>query len=197
MEDLLSEDPRQRDAALRRLYEHPTVRPKVTYWLGQYDRVRLEADDIIQEAILLLYDMVLEGRFRGDSNLVTFLLGICRNLIRNDGKKVQRVELGGELPENPSEEDAADRALVLVETTAAEVQRDELLRRAIDQLRDNCRETLRLYYYQQYTMARLAEARGLKNANQAKKLADRCRQYLRRILEEQPALLNFLRTHRP
>ena len=196
MEALLSRDPNERNAALRQLYDHPTVRPKVSYWLSQYDRVRLEADDIIQEAIVLLYDMVLEGRFRAESNLVTFLLGICRNLIRNNGKKVQRITLSGELPDDPSEDDAADHHLRLEESTEAEDQRDRLLREAIGQLKENCRDTLRLYYYEQYSMARIAELRGLKNANQAKKLADRCRQYLRRLLESQPALLNFLRTNR-
>lgn len=197
MEDLLSDDPRQRNRALRALYDHPTVRPKVASWLQQYDRVRLQADDIIQEAIILLFDMILEGRFREESKLVTFLLGICRNLIRNNGKKVNRIDLVSELPDHSTEwDDSADQAIVLAEATVAENQRDDLLRKAIGQLKDNCQETLTLFYYKEYSMARIAEIRGLKNANQAKKLADRCRQYLRRIIQDEPRLENFLRTNR-
>ena len=192
MEALLSRDPNERNAALRQLYDHPTVRPKVSYWLSQYDRVRLEADDIIQEAIVLLYDMVLEGRFRAESNLVTFLLGICRNLIRNNGKKVQRITLSGELPDDPSEDDAADHHLRLEESTAAEDQRDRLMREAIGQLKENCHDTLRLYYYERRSMAEIAEARELANEKQAKKAVHRCREQLRQRIEGDPALHHLI-----
>lgn len=185
--DIRSGDPRRRDRVLRSLYEHPTVAPKVRSWLKQYGAAGQRAEDIIQEAVLLLYEKVLDRQFAAKSALTTFLLGIAFNLIRNQGRKVERVDF---LPEydtlDVADLEHPEQQMILVEATAASERRDHLLRRAIEELKESCREALRLYYFKEKSTAEVAEARNLKNANQGKKLLSRCRQRLRTLIENQP-----------
>ncbi len=147
------------------------------------------SDDVLQEGVILLDELIRTGRFRGDSRVETFLLGICKNLIRDSVKKVNRVVLKDSFNDAAlsSEDDVADH-LELSELTQAEQRRDNALQEAMRQLTDKCREALSLYYFEQKTMAQVAEARNLANAEQAKKAVFRCRESLRGLVSEHPAL---------
>lgn len=194
---LLHSDARERNRALKQLYDDPVVRNKVRGWLQQYPTVGLEADDVIQESVILLFDAVLEGRFRAESRLRTFLLGICLNYIRNKGRKVKRITFQEELtPNMATDEEQADSGILREELTEEAAQRDQLLQRAFQQLTDKCRQSLRLYYYESFTMEAIATAIGLKNAKQSKKQVSRCREYLRKIIQKEPDLFTFFSTSR-
>lgn len=194
---LLQSDPRTRNRVLKELYTDPVVRNKVRGWLQQYPTAGLEADDVIQESVILLFDAVLEGRFREESRLRTFLLGICLNYIRNKGRKVKRISYQEELSPNAATDEAeADAGLLREELSQAENQRDQLLRQAFKRLTDKCRKSLQLYYYESYTMDAIAKAIGLKNAKQSKKQVSRCREYLRKIIQKEPDLIHLFSASR-
>jgi RNA polymerase sigma factor (sigma-70 family) len=179
-EAILSGDATRRNAALKMLYKSQIVQGTLRQWAGQFNLFKMEPEDILQEGIILLDNLVREGRFRGASKPETFLLGICYNIIRDHKKKVDRVELKESFSDADlyRPETLAD-ALELKELSAEEADRDDRLRAAMAELTEKCREALRLYYLEQKSMAQVAVERGLANANQAKKAVDRCRQSLR------------------
>jgi RNA polymerase sigma factor (sigma-70 family) len=186
---LLGTDPQRRNQAFKTLYMSPVINGKIRDWAKMYNLRDKTSDDVLQEGVILLDELIRTGRFRGDSRVETFLLGICKNLIRDSVKKVNRVVLKDSFNDAAlsSEDDVADH-LELSELTQAEQRRDNALQEAMRQLTDKCREALSLYYFEQKTMAQVAEARNLANAEQAKKAVFRCRESLRGLVSEHPAL---------
>lgn len=186
---LLGTDPLRRNQAFKTLYMSPVINGKIRDWAKMYNLRDKSPDDVLQEGVILLDELIRSGRFRGESKVETFLLGICKNLIRDSVKKVNRVVLKDSFTDAAlhSEDDLADH-LELSEQTQAEQRRDTALREAMRQLTDKCREALRLYYFEQKSMAEIALARALANAEQAKKAVFRCRESLRGLLSEHPHL---------
>lgn len=140
-------------------------------------------DDVLQEAIILLDDLIRSGRFRAESKVETFLLGICKNLMRDSAKKVKRVIFKESIPEDAlRSEDALADHMEMVELKEQESNRDHALTEVMKKLTDKCREALRLYYFEQKTMVEVALARQLANAEQAKKAVFRCRESLKDLI---------------
>src|SRR6187200_496923 len=73
---------------VRYLYEH--------YFEDAATEIRLrggsdeDAADIFQEAVLILIDKIKSGKFREESSLKTFLIGIARNLWLFEKRKRER-----------------------------------------------------------------------------------------------------------
>lgn len=192
---ILSQDYKARNAAYRALYQSPVVEGKIREWAKQYELRDKTPDDVLQEAVILLDEAVRHGRFRGESKAETFLLGICKNLIRDSSKKVQRIVFKETIPDSAlhAADDLADH-ISLKEETDAERRRDNALQEALGKLSDKCQEALRLYYFEQKNMAEVAEARGLANAEQAKKNVFRCRESLKELIQTNPILQRILST---
>ena len=192
-DSILSPDPRRRNAAFRALYQSPVVAGKVREWAKTYNLRGKTPDDVIQEGIILLDELARNGRFRGESKAQTFLLGICKNLIRDSAKKVQRVVFRETLTDADlhSEDQLADQ-MVLEEVQEAGRQRDNALQEALGQLTDKCRDALKMYYFENKSMTDVAASRGLANADQAKKAVFRCRESLRELIGSNPYLQQVL-----
>ena len=190
--DIGSHDVAARNNALKMLYLDKVVNGTIARMISDYNS-RQEADDVLQEAIILLDEMIRSGRFRGDSKLSSFLIGIAKNIIRNNMRNADKVVYKEEITENSSEtEDSPEDHLLVQERSENEQKRDQLLRDALGELTARCRDVLTLYYFKSYSMAQIAEERRLSNAAQAKKDAYDCRQSLRSLVASRPALSNFL-----
>ncbi len=180
---ILSGDMNRRNLAIKTLYKSTSVRGAIYNWVKQYNLVKMTPEDVLQEGVILLDALVREGKFREESKPETFLLGICKNLIRDSRKKVDRIQLKETFTDSEMDSgETASDTMEMIELQAEEETRDQALRKAIAALTEGCREVLRLYYLEQKNMAQVAEDRGLANANQAKKAVDRCRQSLREKL---------------
>ena len=191
---LMSADPIVRNRALKSLYMSPAVNGKIKAWAKQYNVRDKEADDVLQEGIIKLDQLVRDGRFRGESKVETFLLGICLNIIRDASKKVQRIEFKADLTDADmhTPEDLADN-LSFVSVGDVQQNQDNALAKAMSQLTEICREALSLYYIKEKSMAEVAQERGLANPNQAKKTMHRCREQLRTIILNDPNLSTALK----
>ncbi|MBX2927401.1 MAG: sigma-70 family RNA polymerase sigma factor [Saprospiraceae bacterium] len=183
----------QRNRALKSLYMDEVVNGKIISMISDYNS-KADPDDVLQEGVILLDEMIRTDKFRGDSKVRSFLIGICKNIIRNDLRSSRKVVLKEEIAEHDREDaDTPEDRMMVEEQSDLEKKRDQLLKECLGALTENCREVLGLYYYQSYKMAQIADERGLKNAHQAKKAVDRCRQQLRTLITAKPALANFLK----
>ncbi len=189
---LQSTDQNRRNQAFKILYKSPVVNGKIRDWAKMYNLRDKTPDDVLQEAIILLDDLIRSGRFRAESRVETFLFGICKNLIRDSSKKVTRVVFKETIPEEAlkSEDHLAD-CMEMTELQEQEQRRDNALTEVMKKLTDKCREALRLYYFEQKSMVEVAAARQLANAEQAKKAVFRCRESLKELLGNDPKFRAF------
>jgi RNA polymerase sigma factor (sigma-70 family) len=190
-----SDDMSRRDRALRQLLLDPVVIGKIRDLQNFFNLKHLDADEILQEGLILLDELIRLGKFRGESAVRTYLISICKNLMRNDLKKVNRVILKETFDDkdSPDNEAAADEGILIEEKTEAETHRDAILKQLMSQITSGCDEVLTLYYFKAMSMAQVAAERGLANAEQAKKATHRCREQLRDVISSNPQLAPFLK----
>lgn len=193
-EALTSTESTQRDKALKQLLLDPVVIGKIRDLINFYKLPQIDADEILQEGLILLDDLVRTGKFRGESSVRTFLISICKNMLRNDLKKVNRIVLKDSFTESQSaDEGSADAGIVIEEKTEMHIQRDNVLRKLMENITDRCKEVLNLQYFKAFSMIQIAAQRGLANAEQAKKAASQCREQLRKLILEDPSVAQFLK----
>lgn len=188
-----SHNQRERNAALKSLYCDPIINNKVRQWANYYQLKGKEPDDILQEAIILLDRNVRAANFEQKSKLETYLLAICKNLMRGNAKKKNRMVWKETITDDIiHQSETFEDHLELREMTEQEKQRDNILNKLINQMKPVCKESLSLYYFKGKTTAQVAEERQLKNADQAKKALYRCRNKLRIVIQNHPILRKIL-----
>ena len=74
--DLQSPDKRKQDKALKYLYQQ--YYPIAEKWIVSYHG-NLDVKDLFQEAVIILYENVRSGQFKGKSSLKTYVMGIVKN----------------------------------------------------------------------------------------------------------------------
>jgi RNA polymerase sigma factor (sigma-70 family) len=181
---IISGDMQQRNRAYSILWRDEMVRNKIKAWATDYRLQEMEPDDILQEALLKLDTLVLEGIFQGKSKITTFLLGIALNMIRDKTRLVKRHFFKGILTDNdcPDAETVADQ-LLYQEDREARQELDREVALLTQQLEPECQEALRLQYYEKMCMKEIAPLIGEKNDKQAKKKASECRKALRALCQ--------------
>ncbi len=193
---LQSSDANRRNRAFKSLYMSQKVNATVRDWAQFYNLRSMTTDDVLQEAIIKLDEMIRTGKFRFEAQVSTFLLGICKNVIRDSVKKVQRVVFKEEIRDADlaDAEHMAD-SILIEEATEATERRDDALTGSMRELGEGCEEALKLYYVEKMSMAQLAETAeksSLSSADQAKKKVHRCRERLREAIQKNPYLAHIL-----
>jgi RNA polymerase sigma factor (sigma-70 family) len=198
LDALRGNDPRSHNAALRQLYDDKAVNAKVRLMVHDY-KYKADPDDVLQDGVILLNDMMRDGRFEGRCRISTFLVAVCRNLIRNQARSVERIVLKEEVKESDITDeylnDPQNEPFKIEELKADLKKRDSLLRGLIAQMKERCREILRLRYFESYNMNQVVEALQLNNAAHAGNVAQDCRQTLHRMIEATPMLKQFFKTN--
>ncbi len=183
---ITSADNRVRNKGYKLLYMDEVINNFIKSRLASANLNDIESDDILHQGLVILQRRILERGFRKDSKVETYLTSICLNLIRSELRKRgnSKIDSWGDLPDDGTEvfDDSIDER---------QAERFEMLKKDMKKLRENCQQVLRDFYMRGLMNAEIAENRGLANPNQAKKLADRCRKYLRKITSENP----FYKTH--
>lgn len=193
LEAILSGDATQRNRAYKQIYQDPGLRGKVRSMAAMYNISEADAEDLFQEAMVRLDRIILGGQFRGESAVITFLVAVVRNLMRDKVKSSKKEVLSADIKDDPDPSDATAVPLAMQEQTEVENKRDQILQRLLSKLKDDCQQVLANYYYLGKSMAQVATEQGLKNANQAKKAAFRCRQHLRELIQAETGLEHFLK----
>jgi len=172
-----------RDEALKRLYLMPGLRETVTRHVIAQGGSRQDAQDIFQEALVILDRNVREGRYEARSALSTYFVAIAKwrwvTVRRQQGRYTDL---------SPAHYDAE------IESPEAETIRTEyreLFQAALAQIGERCRELLRLYQLD-HTMEEIAHLMQYNSADVAKKEAYRCRMRFREVLQNNPAFAALL-----
>lgn len=176
-----------RDEALKRLYLMPGLRETVIRHVMANGGSRQDAQDIFQEALVILDRNVREGRYEARSALTTYFVAIAKwrwvTVRRQHGRYTEI---------SPTHYDTE------VESPEAETIRTEyreLFQEALAQIGERCRELLRLYQLD-HSMEEIAQIMHYNSADVAKKEAYRCRTRFRELLQNNPAFAPLLENRR-
>lgn len=131
-----------------------------------------DAEDIFQEAVVVLLQQIRKPDFSLNVSLKTYLFAIAKNLwLKQLRQKKYRESIGSSL--------AIEAESFTVEIVS-EPTREEKLMRWLLKISDNCQYMLRSLYFYQLSMESLMQTMGWKNRHTADNLKYKCLQQIRR-----------------
>lgn len=166
----------RQERAVKQLYEQ-------CFHLARYGKTKyrqLDDDDLVSAynlAILAVRNQILNGVFRGDSAIQTYLNRIfmnrCIDILRT--KSSNPIELVERLP------DSVDESQDLLNRWITEEQAERVKQKLL-QLGGVCQKILMYAEYMGYNSVEIAEAIGFKNANSVNSKKYACLQKLRELM---------------
>jgi RNA polymerase sigma factor (sigma-70 family) len=180
---IFSGDKTQVDALLKQLFQDPTLRGKIYLQAINVGLPHEEVPEIIQETTVRLWQNLIKRNFRGESNLGTYFVSIAKNIILDVRKKSKKEP--GSLDDLEIDPKDVGRSPDWKLQEEDKRKLKQTVNHLLGEIKKECSSVLINYHYLNMTMTEVADESGLKNANQAKKKADRCRQYLRKLIEKQ------------
>ncbi len=134
-----------------------------------------DARDTFQDGVIAVYEQVINGTFKGESTIKTFLFAICKKIWwKRLGKASTRYEVFGKDTDFRLEEE------LVVDTMIAN-EKSKKLADLLSQLGKDCQKILLLFYYERKSMSEIAEAMQLASADVSKNKKNRCLNKLRKI----------------
>ncbi|QHT72079.1 sigma-70 family RNA polymerase sigma factor [Rhodocytophaga rosea] len=159
-----------REQTLEKLYAR--AYPMVLHYVKQNQGTADDAKDILQEAIILLFEKVMHGRLELTVAVTTYIMGICKNLWRKELEKRSRKQ-----PWNVDIEDN------LWEEITAEPETPVLsLTNYVEQLGEKCKTILLSFYYFGQRMEQIAEKHAYSSIRSATVQKFKCLERLRKSL---------------
>ena len=181
IEALGGSDAEQRKMALRRLFEHTTLRQSTIAHVRKHGGNRQDGEDVFQEAIIVFDRKLRQGAFRGEGELEAYFMGIVRWHWFNERQRHNHTDtvLYENTPEPPPQGDPELEYLL--------TERSDQLEKLQGQLSEKCGNILKMYQLD-YSMEEIARLMGFANSGVAKKEAFLCRKRLRTSLLKYPEL---------
>jgi RNA polymerase sigma factor (sigma-70 family) len=135
-----------------------------------------DADDVLQEALVILWERARDGRLELTARLSTFVVGVAHNLWLRRLAHARR-----ESPAREAVDGAPDPGESPLDTMVRS-ERAGAVHRALRTLGDPCRTLLLLFYWEQASMEEIAVRLGFANAGTAKARKYQCKKSLQQIL---------------
>lgn len=136
-----------------------------------------DAKDVLQEAVIILWERVRSGRYEHASKLSTFVVATARNIWLRRLARARR-EVPGDWANDsfPSEDPSRLDSMIETEET-------EGVLKAMSLLGEPCYKLLLLFYWEELSMERIASELGFANADTVKSKKYQCKKELQRLLE--------------
>ena len=154
---------------------------------------RIDIEDIFQDAILVLYENIVNKDFilASNTSLQTYLNSVCRNQLLKKIGKNNVVEL----KENKGNDEDHDEVMefnpliadVLEDFVDIKEQQFNAMEKALEKIKEaggHCYELLTLFWYHRKSMNELSEVFGYSNADNTKNQKARCQKRLEKLTFE-------------
>ena len=169
-------------------YMYDSMFPGLKKFVENYAGNEEDAQDIFQEAIIIVYQKASDRHLELSSSFKTFFFAICKNLMfKRYSRTVDKTELENNLT---SDELIYDGELAEELQIGEDVMRMGLYRKHFLQLEEDCQKMLKLYF-KKATYQEIAEVMGYKSENYAKTRKFLCKEKLRKRIINDPLYQNF------
>lgn len=164
------------EQALVLLYE--SNRRMISSFVARNNGTHDDYEDLLQEALVILWERVRAGRFEYSSKLSTFLFGTVRNIWLRRLARAKR-----EVPTDLQADEHPDTGASTLDTL---IENEESLavRNALEKIGELCRKLLLLFYWEERPMDEIAKELGLANAETAKSKKYQCKKSLEKVLKQ-------------
>lgn len=164
------------EEALVHLY-HANRRPVTAYVLRNSGTVD-DAEDLLQEALVILWERIRGNAFEQRAGVGTFLYATARNLWL---RRLTKLRFQSPLPEEMSVEEENPLELLI------DRERFSAVHQALDRLGNPCKQLLLLFYWDGLRMDAIAKEMGFANAETVKSKKYQCKKALADLVRRELA----------
>ena len=137
-----------------------------------------DAEDILQETIIVFWQKSNNPEFKLSAKLGTYLVAIAKNKWMAEMRKKNRQS------ENIEQQDFADQNPSSLEMLM-EDEKINLIEQALSRLNKTCKDILMMYYFEERSMQDIAEFLNYAGASVVKAKKYQCKKALEEILHQQ------------
>lgn len=147
-----------------------------------------DAEDVVQEVLIVFVEMVRKGRYQGKASVKSFLYTLVRNMwiseIRKKGSATRRHEqFESNRPENEKD----------VSEYLAYKEGQQYIQKLFAQLGDKCQHILTLFYYEDYAMKEILQETGYENEQVLRNKKYKCLKKLIDMVQDSPSVYEQLK----
>ncbi len=137
-----------------------------------------DAEDLLQEALIVLWQRVRAGTFEQTAKLSTFIFGIVKHLWMRRLARMRR-----EIPIGLTEDTTVNGDPSILEELI-ESEEAEAVREALQKLGEPCRTLLRLFYWEEISTEEIAVQMGFANSDVVKSKKYQCKKSLQALIRK-------------
>jgi RNA polymerase sigma factor (sigma-70 family) len=137
-----------------------------------------DAEDVLQESLIVLWERVRAGKFEYKAKLSTFIYATAKNLWSQRLRRKGREIAGGLDPDGQENPDPSPLENLIASEQAA------LVSEALGKIGEQCRKLLLLFYWDELPMDEIAVKLGFANADTAKAKKYQCKKALEDVLRK-------------
>ena len=125
-----------------------------------------DAQEIYQEAMLVVYEKLQKSDFKLSCSLKTYIYSVCRNMWMYQLRKNEQ---------NQARFSDFEQFIPVEETIVGEnPEYEAILGEVMNLIDDKCKQLLELFYYHGFSLEIIAEKLGYNNGNTAKSKKNKC-----------------------
>ena len=137
-----------------------------------------DAEDILQETIIVFWQKAVNPDFELSAKLSTFLVAVAKNKWMAEMRKKNRQS------DNIERQELTDQGPSSLEIIM-ENEKINLIDQALSKLNKTCRDILMMYYFEERSMKNIAELLNFAGASVVKAKKYQCKKALEEILHQQ------------
>ena len=165
-----------KEEAMVGLYK--TNERQITSFITRNNGTKDDAEDMLQEALVILWERVRTGRYEHTAKISTFVFATVKNMwLRKIARAGREILSDMQNDPTPSNELSVLEEMIETEEAAA-------VGTALTTLGDPCRQLLLLYYWEELSMDEIAVQMGFANADTVKSKKYQCKKALEKLLME-------------
>lgn len=134
-----------------------------------------DAEDLLQEAIIVLWQKARAGSFELRSKLSTYLMAVVKNKWQAERRKMYH-QSREEMPDNYKDDNPGGLDILL------ENEKLNMVRRALDEISEICKKLLMMFYFEEQSMEEIAAVMQFANPNVAKAKKYQCKKALEKLV---------------
>jgi RNA polymerase sigma factor (sigma-70 family) len=140
------------------------------------------AKEAVQQGLILLDRNIREDKFDKTKSMKNYFIGICEGRAYSIVRSKKRIDSDDKIPVKPTDETP--------ETMALKEERAVIIRRLIKELKEPCREALKLYMLS-FSMREIGNILGIEEEGTSRRFVFNCRIKLRDLIDKSPTLKRF------
>ena len=153
-------------------------RTMIASYIARNNGTHADYEDMLQEALVILWEKVREGKFVYTAKLSTFLFATVKNIWLRRLARARR-----EIPADLQLADTQDPVPSVLDTM---IEEEETLavRGALEKIGEQCKKLLKLFYWEERSMEEIAQLMGFANAETVKSKKYQCKKSLEVVLKQ-------------